>query len=399
MKKTYLYLLLFFLPFCGWTFEASYTGNSSNFVGTTNNMLCVGTLPAGSYHFVCNTPDQYYSLCVTDGAFPGQTSYEYFCGWGSSATADRTYDHTMYIYVYMYATSGSYSFNVTGSTGLEITSPTNDGAYAPSQSSQYDVTAGQVWTCQLAASGGTPPYSWYAAGNSTISGTTMTVHVPNSSVDTAFGEGLTCSDSAGHQVSISLLFKITTGNSNELTITAPDSIEVESGGSVDSHGAATGGTQPYTWSSDGALPWVSLSSDGTISITNAPEVTEDTEFSFMLTVTDSNDESDTVEVPITVTVGGGGEDDSEIDLPELKFWKELKKKIMPEFGSITDDDILINFTVSTPVKDFPFYFSMAESDNPAVMVLRDDIRPKLRLFFGLVLVIIFIVALCRILKK
>jgi len=290
-----------------------------------------------------------------------------------------------------------------GNSPIRITVPVNDGSSAPIPSGTYiDIQPGATWSVQAEATGGTPPYHWTASttGSCSDSGALTVVCPSNLTAGNSFAAHLAVIDSSVNHTAIDIYFRVSGGGGGgELTVTAPDSMEVETGGSADYQAAATGGTSPYTWSSDNSLPWVMLSSDGAISILSAPDVTEDTEFTFTLTVTDSNGESDTVEIPITVTVAGGGGDDGEITLPELKFWDELKKKIMPQFGSITDDDILIDFIVSTPVKDFPFYFSMAESSNPAVMVLRDDIRPKLRLFFGLVLVIIFIIALCRILKK
>ena len=148
------------------------------------------------------------------------------------------------------------------------------------------------------------------------------------------------------------------------------------------------------------MPWVSLSSDGSISIASAPDVTEDTEFSFSLTVTDANDSTDTVEVTITVTVGGGGDNtDGELTFPELKSLADLKKKLLPTFTDPSDGDILIDIDVPTGLKTFKIYFSMASTDFAPAVYFRDTIRPLLRLLFGLVLVLLFVVAVCRIFKK
>ncbi|MGB7723654.1 MAG: putative Ig domain-containing protein [Bryobacteraceae bacterium] len=203
------------------------------------------------------------------------------------------------------ATAGSFSFQVkvydsqqgsaTGSFTIRIAA----GAFTITTSSLPAGTVGTAYTATtLAATGGTPPYTWSASGlpsGLSISSAGVISGTPTASG--TFSVTVQATDSA--QVTATKAYSVTVA-----AATAPLSITTQAplaGGEVGvaytQAFAATGGTPPYTWSASGLPSGLSISSAGVISGTPAASG------SFPVTVqaTDSAKATATKSFTITVT--------------------------------------------------------------------------------------------------
>ena len=203
------------------------------------------------------------------------------------------------------ATAGSFTFQVkvydsqqgsaTGSFTIRIAA----GAFTITNSSLPAGTVGTAYTATtLAATGGTPPYTWSASG--LPSGLSISSAGVISGTPTAAGSfSVTVQATDSAQLTATKAYSVTVA-----AATAPLSITTQAplaGGEVGvaytQAFAATGGIPPYTWSASGLPSGLSISSAGVISGTPAASG------SFPVTVqaTDSAKATATKSFTITVT--------------------------------------------------------------------------------------------------
>jgi hypothetical protein len=154
----------------------------------------------------------------------------------------------------------------------------------------------------MAASGGTPPYSWSAAGLpsglslSAAGALTGTPQVSGSS-----SVSFTVTDSNLNAATASLGLTINTPVP-PVTITTASLPGGTVGTAYSQTLAASGGTPPYSWSAAGLPSGLSLSAAG--ALTGMPQVSGSSSVSF--TVTDSNQNSATSTLSLTINAGAGG---------------------------------------------------------------------------------------------
>jgi hypothetical protein len=201
------------------------------------------------------------------------------------------------------STAGSFSFQVkvydsqqgsaTGSFTIRIAA----GAFTITTSSLPAGTVGTAYTATtLAATGGTPPYTWSASG--LPSGLSISSAGVISGTPTAaggFSVTVQATDSAqatatkAYSVTVAAALTITTATLPGGTVGTPYSQTL----------AASGGTAPFTWSvSTGALP-TGLTLSATGSLTGTP--TAAGTFTFTIQVADATRATATKSFTITVT--------------------------------------------------------------------------------------------------
>ncbi|MCU1237537.1 MAG: Ig family protein, partial [Candidatus Solibacter sp.] len=159
-------------------------------------------------------------------------------------------------------------------------------------------TVATPYSQTLAASGGTPPYTWTLAGGSLPTGLTLAANGTISGTPTAAGSSIftvkaTDSASASATATLSIAIApatlaITTSSLPAGTAATPYSQTL----------AASGGTPPYTWTlASGSLPaGLSLAANGTVSGTpTAPGSS-----TFTVKLTDSASASATAQLSITI---------------------------------------------------------------------------------------------------
>ena len=206
-------------------------------------------------------------------------------------------------------TAGSYSFTVqvtsqSGTSPVLTTSGTFSLSISPppltiTASSLPAGTVGVLYSQTLAATGGSPPYTWQVSSSSLPGGLTIASSGNISGTPTTAGSftfQVTVRDSAQGSASSSFTIRITAAALAVTTASLP-------AGTVGTAYtattlAATGGTPPYTWSvASGALPGgLSISSAGVISGTPTASGT----FSVTLQVTDSAQAAATKAYSVTV---------------------------------------------------------------------------------------------------
>ena len=155
-------------------------------------------------------------------------------------------------------------------------------------------------TCQAAASGGTPPYSYSWSAPAAVppvgSGPSWSPSFPNAGTHRV---QVTVTDSARQSAN----------DSTSVTITRPPTVEasctpeeVDAGDTVTCWAQASGGTSPYTysWSARGAVP--PSGSD----LVWRPQFTSSGEYTVQVTVTDSAGQRAEDPTPPRVTVGSTG---------------------------------------------------------------------------------------------
>jgi hypothetical protein len=203
------------------------------------------------------------------------------------------------------ATAGSFTFQVkvydsqqgsaTGSFTIRIAA----GAFTITTSSLPAGTVGTAYTATtLAATGGTPPYTWSASG--LPSGLSISSAGVISGTPTAAGSfSVTVQATDSAQLTATKAYSVTVA-----AATAPLSITTQAplaGGEVGvaytQAFAATGGTPPYSWSASGLPSGLSISSAGVISGTP----TAAGSFSVTVQATDSAKATATRSFTITVT--------------------------------------------------------------------------------------------------
>ncbi len=193
---------------------------------------------------------------------------------------------------------------VTGTSSVQLTVTDKNGktdtatvslsigaAVSVTTNTLADGIVGEGYSANLAASGGTTPYSWSASGlpaGLSVSGHTIT---GSPSVAGVFTIQLTVTDDHG---------KTNTG-SVELTIApavAVTTASLATGVVAEGYSAnlaASGGTTPYSWSASGLPAGLSVSGP---TITGTP--TESGTFSVQLTVTDDHAKTDTATVSLEI---------------------------------------------------------------------------------------------------
>jgi hypothetical protein len=165
-------------------------------------------------------------------------------------------------------------------------------------------TGGSAYTAQLAATGGSKPYTWSISAGSLPAG--LTLH-PNTGAIT--GKPVTPSQTADFTVEVtdSEATPVSATASESITVTtAPPAVTTASlpaatdGAPYSAAPAATGGIPPYTWAlSGGSLPdGLTLHPNGTISGTAKTGGTAD----FTVEVADSASPFETATASLSITV-------------------------------------------------------------------------------------------------
>jgi uncharacterized protein (TIGR03437 family) len=172
------------------------------------------------------------------------------------------------------ASTSSYSFTVTATdaTGNSGSSNTTLTVAPPplvitTTSPLAGGVEGKAYSTQLAASGGTPPYSWTATGLSsglTLSSAGVVSGTPVSGSAGAVAFQTTVSDANGTTQSSGFTIPVASG-SNHLTITSPALLpDAGAGLRYNITLTASGGTPPYVWSETSVGLGLTLSSSGNV---------------------------------------------------------------------------------------------------------------------------------------
>jgi hypothetical protein len=153
-----------------------------------------------------------------------------------------------------------------------------------------DGTVGQSYSGSVAATGGTPPYTWSATG--LPAGLTLD---PSSGAisgsPTASGTAsvmFTVTDAGGQTASATLSLTVAPSTPAPLSVTTTRLPSCHLGKPYSATVAATGGTAPYTWSTPDPgdfPPGITLNSDGTLTGTDS---TQKGMFTFTVTATDAS---------------------------------------------------------------------------------------------------------------
>ena len=180
--------------------------------------------------------------------------------------------------------SGSFSVTVTASNLIITTSSLSGG------------TVGSAYSATLNATGGTPPYTWSAAGlPAGISASSSGILSGTPTSPGAFTVSVTVKDSAGVSVTASLGLTIL---SSPLQITTTGIPTQTLGSSFSFAFGVTGGSPPYTWSAAGLPAGMTITSAGTLSgLPGAPGT-----FSISVSVVDNNGLKASSTFSLTVTL-------------------------------------------------------------------------------------------------
>lgn len=192
-----------------------------------------------------------------------------------------------------YPTGRYIRFTPRGSPVITTTSPLPQG------------TAGQPYSVQFAATGGTPPYFWTATGlpsgwNLSTSGL---LSAPGTSVVVGnYAFDITCKDTPGLADTDNFTVQI---NPSGLSITTTSPLPPGTAGQAYSQQfAASGGVSPYTWGATG-LPSGWIMSTGGLLSASAGNVVAGT-YNFTVSVTDSFTPANVASAPFSVTIVAAG---------------------------------------------------------------------------------------------
>jgi large repetitive protein len=248
---------------------ATFTVGQPTLQITTGSPLPTGTVgTAYSTGFAASGGSPPYTFALTGTAPPGLSL--------SQATLSGTP-----------TTAGQYSFGITvtdsanGSASKQFTLLVQPAALTVTTASLPNGQVGVAYSAQLAATGGTPPYTWAASG--LPAGITATIAGVLSGTPTASGSfniAATVTDSAGAQASKT--FPITIAPAS-LTITTASLPNGQVGVAYNAQLAATGGTPPYTWAASGLPAGITATTAGVLSGTP----TASGSFNATVTVTDT----------------------------------------------------------------------------------------------------------------
>lgn len=147
--------------------------------------------------------------------------------------------------IYFEATSGAYEVTQTGTLTLQVTT-----------AALADGISGALYSQTLAATGGTPPYSWSIQSGALPSGLSMNAGGTITGTPTATGASsfvVRVADSAGAEATRSLTLNVTPGNTVQITTAGlPPGI---AGMAYSATLSAINGMAPYVWTlTAGALP-------------------------------------------------------------------------------------------------------------------------------------------------
>jgi hypothetical protein len=144
---------------------------------------------------------------------------------------------------------------------------------------------GTAFNYQLAATGGTPPYTWLVSFGSLAPGLSLAttgVISGTPSLSGNFGFTVDVTDSESRTASKALSIQVTPG---QLSIGAATSFDATQGTAFNYQPSVAGGTAPYAWSiSSGGLPTGLALNSASGLISGTPTVADT--FSFVLTVSD-----------------------------------------------------------------------------------------------------------------
>jgi hypothetical protein len=204
------------------------------------------------------------------------------------------------------ASGGSASVTVqNGGTATSAASTFSIGPFTLviSTTTLPDAIVGSGYSQILAATGGSPPYTWSVTagtlpsgiaidpGSGTVSGT-ATAAVTGT-------VGFTVTDSVARTVTKSIAFRSVA----PLTVTTTTPLNsAPAGVSFSQILAATGGTAPYTWTLTGSLPTGLSLNSTTGQISGTPTVPG--AYNFTINITDSRSQATSVPFTQTVTVAG-----------------------------------------------------------------------------------------------
>ncbi len=192
----------------------------------------------------------------------------------------------------------------TSSTTQALTLTVSPGALTITTSSLSNATVGVAYSAALAATGGTPPYSWSLYSGTLPFGLSLSSGgiisgTPDAVTTATFTARVTDSASATNTRELTLIV-----SSSTLTITTTTLSDATVGAPYSASLTATGGTTPQTWSlvaGSGGLPaGLSLSDGGTISGTPTAIGTSD----FEVKVTDVANVTATKQLRIVVHAAG-----------------------------------------------------------------------------------------------
>jgi hypothetical protein len=163
-------------------------------------------------------------------------------------------------------------------------------------------TVGVPYNAQVAATGGTAPYSWFASlpGSLTVNSAGQIGGTPTAAF--TGNVTITVSDSSVVQNHASQTFTLTIAPATSaLTITTATLANPTVGAPYSAFVAATGGTPPYSWSATGLPPNLAITS-GTGQISGTPTAPPLSPASATITVTDSATPPAAVSQTYTLTV-------------------------------------------------------------------------------------------------
>lgn len=207
--------------------------------------------------------------------------------------------------------AGTYNFSVAVRDAAQRTTANLSlvvNAAAPPLSvtttSLTSATNGNSYSSALAATGGTPAYSWSLASGSLPAGLTLSnagviSGTPTASGTSAFTVAVTDAGSPTLRASKSLSLAVT---ATPLTITTGSLTTAQSSSTYAAQLSATGGTQAYTWSiKSGSLPSGLTLQATTGTITGTPTTTGTSSFTYQ--VADSGNPQQTASATASITVG------------------------------------------------------------------------------------------------
>ncbi len=167
------------------------------------------------------------------------------------------------------ATTGAYTFRVTvtdsakNSATQSFTLTVNTPALTVTATSLPPATAGSPYSTSLAATGGTPPYTWTVTGlPAGLSASAAGAITGTPTAAATASVSLTVTDSAGAHATATLPLTVAPA---ALVITTSSLPGATIGSAYSTSLAATGGSPPYTWIVTGLPNGLSSSASGSIS--------------------------------------------------------------------------------------------------------------------------------------